>query len=166
MLVATQPVSLASLPPWGLPAIIGGVVLFGVLLLVVAAAPAPAVSAPMPAAGPQKTMALDVSAVGGKMPAVGWIVATSGKHTDQTFKFKPVRTVIGTASDCDIVIEDQFMSSRHCEVRVESNGNYKLVDLGSTNGIVVNDKKVREHELVDNDQFKLGRTEFKFKSIS
>src|SRR5581483_4488972 len=131
-----------------------------------APAPAPVASAPMPAAGPQKTMALDVSSVGGKMPAVGWIVATSGKHTDQTFKFKPVRTVIGTASDCDIVIEDQFMSSRHCEVRVEANGNYKLVDLGSTNGIVVNDKKVREHELVDNDQFKLGRTEFKFKSIS
>jgi FHA domain/von Willebrand factor type A domain len=132
----------------------------------VAAAPAPApVSAPMPqTSGPMKTMALDVSG-GGKMPAVGWIVATSGKHVDQTFKFKPNRTIIGTAADCDIVIDDQFMSSRHCEVRIE-NGNYKLVDLGSTNGIVVNDKKVREHELVDNDQFRLGRTEFKFKSIS
>jgi FHA domain/von Willebrand factor type A domain len=133
------------------------------------AAPAPqpqaAAPAPAPAAGgPMKTMALDVSG-GGKSPAIGWIVATNGKHANQTFKFKPSRTVIGTAADCDIVIDDQFMSSRHCEVRNEG-GNYKLVDLGSTNGIVVNDKKVREHELVDNDQFRLGRTEFKFKSIS
>jgi FHA domain len=93
------------------------------------------------------------------------IVALSGKHHNQTFKFKPSRTVIGTAADCDIVIDDPFMSSRHCEVRVESNGCYKLCDLGSTNGIVVNEKKVREHELIDNDQFRLGRTDFKFKSI-
>jgi pSer/pThr/pTyr-binding forkhead associated (FHA) protein len=57
------------------------------------------------------------------------------------------------------------MSSHHCEVRIEPNGSFKMIDLGSTNGIVVNDKKVREHELVDNDQFRLGRTEFKFKSI-
>ena len=64
------------------------------------------------------------------------------------------------------MVDDQFMSAHHCEVRVEPNGSYKLVDLGSTNGIVVNDKKVREHELVDNDLFRLGRTEFKFKSIS
>jgi hypothetical protein len=124
-----------------------------------------AVAAPAAApAGPQKTMALDLGA-GGKAPMVGWIVATSGKHTNQTFKFKPVRTLIGTGGDCDIVIEDQFMSSHHCEVRIEPNGSFKMIDLGSTNGIVVNDKKVREHELVDNDQFRLGRTEFKFKSI-
>jgi hypothetical protein len=113
---------------------------------------------------PMKTMALDVSAAGGQV-AIGWIVATSGKHADQTFKLKPSRTLIGTGADCDVKVEDQFMSSHHCEVRFE-NGNFKLCDLGSTNGIVVNDKKVREHELVDNDQFRLGRTEFKFKSIT
>jgi hypothetical protein len=128
--------------------------------------PAPA-AAPQPAqpAAPMKTMALNVSAVGGGAVAVGWIVATNGKYADQTFKLKPSRTLIGTGADCDVKVEDQFMSSHHCEVRFE-NGNFKLCDLGSTNGIVVNDKKVREHELVDNDQFRLGRTEFKFKSIS
>jgi hypothetical protein len=126
----------------------------------VAAAPAPA---PQPA-GPMKTMALDVSSVGGT-PMVGWIVGTSGKVADQTFKLKPSRTVIGTGADCDIKVEDQFMSSKHCEVRFE-NGMYKLVDLGSTNGIVVNDKKVSQHDLVDNDLIRCGRTEFKFKSVS
>ena len=33
------------------------------------------------------------------------------------------------------------------------------------NGVIVNDKRVKEHFLVDNDNFRLGRTEFKFKSI-
>jgi len=127
------------------------------------AAPAPAPVAAAPA-GPMKTMALNVNVSSGAV-AVGWIVATSGKYADQTFKLKPSRTLIGTGADCDVKVEDQFMSSHHCEVRFE-NGNFKLCDLGSTNGIVVNDKKVREHELVDNDQFRLGRTEFKFKSIT
>ena len=126
-----------------------------------AAAPAPVAAAPQQ---PMKTMALNVN-VGGGAPAVGWIVATNGKYADQTFKLKPARTLIGTGTDCDVKVEDQFMSSHHCEVRFEA-GAFKLFDLGSTNGIVVNDKKVREHELVDNDLFRLGRTEFKFKSIT
>ena len=70
----------------------------------------------------------------------------------------------GTAADCDIVIEDGFMSARHCEIR-KVDGGFKMVDLGATNGVVVNDKRVKEHFLVDNDNFRLGRTEFKFKSI-
>lgn len=129
-------------------------------------APQPVKAAPQPQPQPQqagRTVVLDPS-TGGRAPVMGWIVGMSGKHTNQTFKFKPGRTVIGTAQDCDIVIEDQFMSSRHCEVVIAS-GGFKLVDLGSTNGIVVNGKKVPEHELVDNDVFRLGRTEFKFKSI-
>jgi hypothetical protein len=129
-----------------------------------AAEPAPVQA---PAAAPQqpmRTIALNVNTAGGS-PAVGWIVATNGKYADQTFKLKPSRTLIGTGADCDVKVEDQFMSSHHCEVRFE-NGSFKLFDLGSTNGIVVNDKKVREHELVDNDLFRLGRTEFKFKSIT
>jgi len=122
---------------------------------------APVASAPQK----QRTMALDLGS-GGKMPAVGWIVAIGGKHNMTTFKFKGGgRTLIGTEAGADIVIDDQFMSAQHCEVRVE-NGNFKLIDLGSTNGILVNDKKVQSHELVDNDTFRLGRTEFKFKSIS
>ena len=71
---------------------------------------------------------------------------------------------VGTAADCDIVIEDGFMSHRHCEIR-KVEGGFKLVDLGATNGVIVNDKRIKEHFLVDNDNFRLGRTEFKFKSI-
>ena len=50
------------------------------------------------------------------------------------------------------------------EIRQAPEG-FKLVDLGATNGVLVNDKKVREHFLVDNDAFRLGRSEFKFKAI-
>lgn len=116
------------------------------------------------ASAPQRTMALDLGG-GSRNSNLGWIVPMNGKQAFKTFRFKPIRTVIGTSADCDIIIDDQFMSTRHCEVRPEGN-SFKLFDLGSTNGIIVNEKKVMEHELIDNDQFRLGRTEFKFKSIS
>lgn len=117
------------------------------------------------AAGPMRTMALDVGTLGGKGPAIGWIVGISGKNIDKTFKLKPSLTVIGTAPDCDVVVDDSFMSTKHCEVRYDG-VTYKIVDLGSTNGVVLNDKKVREHDLIDGDTLRLGRSEFKFKSIN
>jgi hypothetical protein len=131
--------------------------------------PAPVVQAPTPAPAPApaaniKTMAIDIQS-DGKNQAIGWIVGCSGKIQDKTFKLKAKRTLIGTGQDCDIQVDDTFMSSHHAEVRWEM-GAYKLVDLGSTNGIVVNAKKVREHELVDNDLFTVGKSEFKFKSIT
>jgi hypothetical protein len=129
-----------------------------------APAAAPVVAAPAPAPAKNRTMALDLGS--GKMPAVGWMVAMNGKHQHQTFKFKQGRaTVIGTTPDCDIVIDDGFMSSRHAEVRLEG-GGFRIVDLGSTNGIMVNDQRVQTHELIDGDGFRLGRTEFKFKSLT
>jgi hypothetical protein len=151
-------------------AIIGvvGVVVWALFLRERAAPPPPVVEAPAPAPAPApvvaKTMAIDIG-VDTRQPVVGWIVGTTGKTVDKTFKLKPQRTLIGTGDDCDVVIEDQWSSAHHCEIRFEY-GAYKVVDLGSTNGIVVNDKKVREHELVDNDILRFGKTEFKFKSIA
>jgi hypothetical protein len=120
-------------------------------------------AAPAPAGKP-RTMALDASQAGGRVSAVGWLVAVSGRQAEKTFPLKAGRTVAGTAPDCDVVIEDGSVSSRHAEFRLEGQA-FKIVDLGSRNGTMVNNKKVREHELVDNDRIVLGRTEFKFKSV-
>lgn len=126
--------------------------------------------APMPMASPQpqpqnkpRTMAMDVGQ-GGRVSAVGWLVATNGRQSDKTFPLKSGKTVIGTANDCDVVIEDEFASSRHAEVKLAGNA-FRITDLGSTNGMLINDKKTRDHELVDNDRIVIGRTELKFKSV-
>lgn len=128
------------------------------------------VDAPMAAPEPakessaQRTMAMDVSNLG-KGPTVGWIVGMNGKYADRTFKLLPQRTVIGTSTEADIQLEDQKLSRKHCEIRFDGM-SYKIVDLGSTNGIVLNDKKTPQGDLIDGDLFRLGGTEFKFKSIN
>jgi pSer/pThr/pTyr-binding forkhead associated (FHA) protein len=45
-----------------------------------------------------------------------------------------------------------------------TDGGYALVDLGSTNGTMVNGRKVREHELEDGDRITIGRTTIDFRT--
>jgi hypothetical protein len=70
-------------------------------------------------------------------------------------------TVIGRSSECDITLDDANVSRRHAEVRRE-NGNWFVVDLGSTNGIEVNGKRTNRAKLEHDDRIVLGQTEVTF----
>ena len=121
---------------------------------------------PAPVAGPAKTMMINAGGGGGGgLPLVGWIVPLAGPNQYQTFKLLQGVTKIGTAPDCNILIQDSFMSSEHAEI-VCSPAGFMLKDGGSTNGTYVNDRRVSSHDLVDNDLFTMGKTSFKFKSIN
>jgi hypothetical protein len=120
---------------------------------------------PPPAPVAAKTMSINVGTGDGGMPIVGWIVPLTGANQYQTFKLLFGVTKIGTGMDCNIVVQDQFMSHYHCEVICSPMG-FTLKDGGSTNGTLVNDRRVGSHELVDNDMITMGKTNFKFKSIN
>jgi hypothetical protein len=127
--------------------------------------PPPGPMGPAPSAGgAQKTMMLGVGGKEDGLPVVGWIVPLSGPAQYQTFKLQGGKTLVGTSADCNIVVPDAFMSTHHCEIVMTPSG-FSLIDKGSTNGCIVNTKRVPTHELVDNDVITLGKTDFKFKSI-
>ncbi len=71
------------------------------------------------------------------------------------------RVVIGRSRDCDIQLNDSNVSRRHAELRQEG-ASYWVVDLGSTNGMEVNGKRVKRAKLGDGDSFTLGSTEIVF----
>jgi hypothetical protein len=99
-------------------------------------------------------------------PVVGWLVPLNGQAAYQTFRLRIGTTKIGTSSlGCDIAIDDGFMSAAHCQIAASPCG-FTLIDSGSTNGSYVNDHRVDRHDLVDNDLVTLGKTCFRFKSIS
>ena len=70
--------------------------------------------------------------------------------------------VIGRLSTNDVVLSDPNVSRRHAELRRDG-GRWTIVDLGSTNGTVVNGKLAREHRLNDGDKLTFGKTELVFK---
>jgi hypothetical protein len=69
--------------------------------------------------------------------------------------------VIGRAQDCDIQLTDPNVSRRHAEVRQEET-SYWIVDLGSTNGLEVNGRRLRQAKLEDGDRVTLGSTDVVF----
>lgn len=71
--------------------------------------------------------------------------------------------VIGRLSSSDVVLSDPNVSRRHAELRREG-GRWTLVDLGSTNGTLVNGKLAKEHPLSDGDRIAFGTSELLFKS--
>ncbi|MFL5767383.1 MAG: FhaA domain-containing protein [Actinomycetota bacterium] len=70
---------------------------------------------------------------------------------------------IGRLPASDITIADPGASRSHAEVRA-TDGGYELVDLGSTNGTMVNGRRVREQPLEDGDRITIGRTVIDFRA--
>ena len=58
-------------------------------------------------------------------------------------------------------VDDPNVSRRHAEIRHED-GAYWLVDLGSTNGVTVNGKRVERARLVPEDEILIGTTDVRF----
>ena len=113
-----------------------------------------------------KTQAIDISELVDErsQDCVGWVVCLNGSLRGKDFRLVTGRNVMGTAADCDIVLTDPYLSSKHAVIRHE-NGEFMLIDLDSTNGTYWNDDKISKTELIDNDKVRLGRTELKFKSL-
>jgi hypothetical protein len=185
-----DPVTLTLAPKWdppkeggGFPWLVVILVLLGLILLIVifvkafggkkeeAPMPMPMpMAAPMPMeapkpAGPMKTVMIGAGGDQDGFPIVGWIVALNGVDAYKTQRLKPGLTKIGTAPPADIVVNDGFMSTEHCQISCSPAG-FTLHDNGSTNGTYVNDRKVQKQDLLDNDTITIGKTNFRFKSIN
>jgi len=71
------------------------------------------------------------------------------------------RVVLGRSRDAGVRISDVNISRKHAEVRHEGTA-FWVVDLGSTNGTLVNGKRVDRQRLRDGDRITLGSTEIVF----
>jgi predicted component of type VI protein secretion system len=70
--------------------------------------------------------------------------------------------VMGRSRDCDIVLSDSNVSRRHAEIRPGDDG-WSLVDMGSTNGVLVNGRRVSgSAPLRGGERIELGTTEVRF----
>jgi hypothetical protein len=80
---------------------------------------------------------------------------------DRTHEVASPRVALGRSRGCEIRVSDLNVSRRHAEVR-HDDATYWIVDLGSTNGTLVNGKRVERERLRDGDRITLGSTEIVF----
>lgn len=93
---------------------------------------------------------------GGTGTAVPWVEVGS-----TTYALVRAVTRIGRGADADLRIDDPGISRNHAELR-RSGGDVTVVDLGSTNGVVVDGRRVEELRLKDGVQLRLGSTTVTF----
>ncbi len=69
--------------------------------------------------------------------------------------------ILGRKSTCTIRVPSPKCSREHCRIFKGANGFF-IEDMGSSNGTVVNDKKIGSHLLANNDEIEIGGVKFKF----
>jgi pilus assembly protein CpaF len=99
-------------------------------------------------------------------------VKVSGEHSGEEYSIPPEkspdkrRITIGRSSYNDIVIDDDAASRENSFIIIENN-EYKIGDMGSTNGTFLNDRKITSPKaLNDGDKINIGDSEFIFKVVS
>src|SRR6202171_2780055 len=85
----------------------------------------------------------------------------NGSLENQEIELSPDPMTVGRASACNIRIADAGVSSKHAKIWCEE-GQYFLMDLGSTNGTFVNDRDVDREQLNDGDVIMFGMTKASF----
>lgn len=66
----------------------------------------------------------------------------------------------------DYIINDENVSSVHCRIEKDSQNKLCLVDLDSSNGIIINSRKVKKINLIPGVSFRLGTTTLKVSEIT
>jgi pSer/pThr/pTyr-binding forkhead associated (FHA) protein len=71
------------------------------------------------------------------------------------------RTRIGRAPGCELRIDSSSVSRHHALLLLGSR-DAVIEDLNSTNGVIVNGRKVTRHLLSDGDMVTIGEVQFRF----
>ena len=88
-------------------------------------------------------------------------IGINGAFKGKRFHVPRGRSTLGRDSTNDIVMDTETVSLVHARL-VEKDGQWRVMNLLSTNGTWVNDKKVTDAVLRDGDSVSFGQAEFLF----
>ena len=92
------------------------------------------------------------------------LAVTRGPLAGQVFDLSPTSaTSLGRSKANDLVLDDVSVSSQHCRIR-PGNGGFTLMDLKSTNGTFVNERRVTSHTLAEGDVIRVGEVQLQFRT--
>ena len=69
--------------------------------------------------------------------------------------------VVGADDSCELQLSDASVSRRHMEL-TGGPGGYRVRDLRSTNGVVIDGVQVMDGKILDRATLTLGRTQLRF----
>jgi hypothetical protein len=92
------------------------------------------------------------------------LVVTAGEKVGTEIALAGRQLTIGRAGDSDLVVDDEYTSTHHAKL-VFINGEWLIQDLDSTNGTLLDGKKVTTTQVVPmNTQLRVGQTSFELRA--
>ena len=90
----------------------------------------------------------------------GWVLKSVGE-APVTFRIQSgtVKTM-GRTARADFIVDAALISRIHCRLTADPSDQLVVEDLGSTNGTIVNGKKIDRSVLRHGDRLTVGRMEF------
>lgn len=88
------------------------------------------------------------------------LTGVSSGVSGQSFALSSSRMIVGRADSCDLRLEDSSVSSEHARL-VRDSAGWRVVNLLSTNGTFVNDRKISSSAISNGDRIRFGRVEFR-----
>ncbi len=102
------------------------------------------------------------SFIGTSIPAAR-LTISQPRANSQVYHIQKPAINIGRQLDNDIIVEDKRVSRHHAQIKYQNDGQFHLFDLGSTNGITINNiPNHRQHTLRTGDHFTIGNYDFYF----
>ncbi len=110
----------------------------------------------------ERTQALNIARIKGAViasPPAQLVIHGDGEERSLLLERDTV--TIGRALDNDLVVEGPLVSRHHAEIR-QQYGRFYLTDLQSTNGTLLNGRRVVGSFLADGDRIRIGDVELRF----
>ena len=90
------------------------------------------------------------------------LAIVNGPQTGTSAAVQGGPVLIGRSADCQIILDDDYVSTRHARVQASEDGTFYVEDLGSTNGTYVNGQRITAPTtLTMADTLRIGKTMLK-----
>ncbi len=95
---------------------------------------------------PDPTLPIDQRGPEGDAREAPFLVVVQGRRPGERVSLNRERTTIGRAQECDLRLDSRVVSAEHARV-MRSDEGFEIEDLGSTNGVTINGRRLGENEL-------------------
>ncbi len=85
-----------------------------------------------------------------------FVLVDTASGTDQAHWILPPPVTVGRSPNADVSIGDPSISRRHCQFSIDSQGALMVRDLGSMNGIYLDNLRVNKAVLKPGDVVQIG----------